>query len=197
MPSRDDSARCTLVVDIDGTLIPILLDFEKLRAEIRRLLGVDHPLRPLGESLAKLQAEDGLKRKAWDLVERAELDSIGRLKVEDVQENIELVKHLASIGVKVVLVTMRSSASTVPLLSKLGLIDAVSYVITRDEYLSRREQLEWVLRSSQNARPVFIGDTHYDEEAAKDLHIPFIKVADYKEFSLAVSRALEECKAPV
>lgn len=194
MPSKDTGTHCTLIVDIDGTLIPILLDFEKLRAEIRQLIGADHPLRPLGESLAKLQVEEELRKKAWNLIEQAELDSINRLKAEDVRENTELIKHLISVGVNVVLVTMRSSKSTTPLLSKLGLTKVVNHVITRDMHIGRKEQLEWVLKSAQNTQLVFIGDTRYDEEAAKQLHIPFIKVADYKEFPSAILKALEECK---
>ncbi|MEM4558315.1 MAG: HAD family hydrolase, partial [Desulfurococcaceae archaeon] len=66
------SLNCVVVLDVDGTLIPILVDFEKLRSDVRRLLGVDHPLRPLGESLARLQVSDEAKRRAWELIEREE-----------------------------------------------------------------------------------------------------------------------------
>jgi len=45
---------CLIVVDVDGTIIPLLVNFDEIREKIRRLLGINHPLKPLGESLANL-----------------------------------------------------------------------------------------------------------------------------------------------
>jgi len=185
---------CILVVDVDGTLIPVLIDFEKLRDEIRRLIRVKHPLRPLGESLATLNVSNNLKREAWSLIERAELESLNKLRVEDVQENVESLARAARTGARVVLVSMRSRASVEQVISMLRLNGVVSLVVARDHSPSRLGQLRLVLETYPSSRVVFLGDTAYDEEAARALDIGFIMVKDYKYFSTALEKALEVCR---
>jgi hypothetical protein len=67
------------VIDVDRTIIPFLIDFEKSRSRNREITGLDHPLKPLAESLSCLQIEEELKRRAWVLIENEELESISKL----------------------------------------------------------------------------------------------------------------------
>lgn len=187
---------CVLVVDVDGTLIPVLVDFERLRGEVRRLLGVEHPLKPLGESIAALDVDNDLKRRTWELVDRVELESISKLKLEDVRENVESLVRVVRAGAKLVLVSMRSSTSMRPLLLKLGLGNIADLVITRDHSPRRVDQLRRVLSAQLSSRVVFIGDTVYDENAARTLGVSFVRVNDYREFPQALQKALEKCKSP-
>ncbi|MEM4017920.1 MAG: hypothetical protein QXW46_04040, partial [Sulfolobales archaeon] len=90
------SGDCLVALDIDGTLIPLLIDFETLRARIKALLGVNHSLRPLAESLASLPVDRELKEEAWRLIEEAEVESVERIDPREVSESVECVKRMVS-----------------------------------------------------------------------------------------------------
>jgi phosphoglycolate phosphatase-like HAD superfamily hydrolase len=181
------------VIDVDGTIIPVLIDFEKLRSRIREIIGLDHPLKPLAESLSYLQIGEELKRKAWDLIEIEELESISKLNLGDVAENIISIKNIVQSRLEVLLVTMRSMKSTEQLLTKLGLEGFLGKIITRDKYPSRVLQLKYIREQYENAKIIFIGDTLHDEEAARELKIEFIRVDNYRNLPLALTRAKSKC----
>lgn len=189
----ESSKKCLFIIDIDGTIIPTLIDFDKLRSKIRLVLNVNHPLRPLGESLASLNVNKELKEQAWRLIEEAEVDSINRLKIDDVEENRRFIQKLIDLGIEVIFVTMRSWKSTNALIEKLELGRYVSKIITRNEFLSRREQLKYIKDGSKGKKIIFIGDTVYDEFAARELGINFIKVENYKELPRALEQAINIC----
>lgn len=187
------TSKCVLVLDLDGTIVPLAVDFDALRVEIRRLLGVDHPLRPLGESLCSLNVDEELKKQAWALIERAELESIERIDPDSLRENVEAIKRVSGLGVQVVLVTMRSTNTLRPLLEKLGLINMFSEIITRDISPSRLRQLEIVKLHHLGDKLLFIGDTAYDEEAARRLGVEFYRVYSFKDLPQAIAQALRSC----
>ncbi len=187
-------SECTLIVDIDGTLIPVLVDFEELRARIRRLLGVDHPLRPLGESIESLDVSTELKKEAWSLIEKAEEESLSRLNPHELEENARAVVKAVEKGVAVVFITMRSSKTASRILEALGLHRVARSVVTRDVAASRVGQLRHVVNAGlARGRVVFLGDTPYDEQAARALSIEFLRVENYKMLRHAVEKALEIC----
>lgn len=187
------SKQCILVIDVDGTIIPILIDFEKLRSRIREIMGLDHPLKPLAESLFYLQIDEELKRKAWDLIEHEELESINKLNLEDVAENIISIKNIVRNQLEVLLVTMRSMKSMEQLLTKLGIEELLGKIITRDKNPTRVLQLKYIKEQYGNAKIIFIGDTIHDEEAARELEIEFIRVNNYRNLPLALIRAGSKC----
>jgi HAD superfamily hydrolase (TIGR01549 family) len=186
---------CVLILDVDGTLIPLNIDFNELRERVRRLLNIDHPLKPLGESIASLPLSEELKNKAWEIIEEAELESIEALDPNTVRDNIDLIKGLEDQGVKIYLVTMRSKRTLVKLLEKLGLSAFTDSSITRDVYPYRRKQLEYIKSLNPNKLLVFIGDTVYDEKAAEQAGVIFIKVDNYKELYSAVYKSIELCRS--
>jgi len=186
---------CVLLIDVDGTLIPSSIDFNELREKVRRLLNINHPLKPLGESIASLPLSDELKSKAWDIIEKAELDSIESLDLNTIRDNITLIRELEERGVKMYFVTMRSRRTLVKLLEKLGLSAFTDLSITRDVYPYRRKQLEYIKSLNPNKLLVFIGDTVYDEKAAEQAGVVFIKVDNYRELYSAVYKAIELCRS--
>jgi len=186
---------CVLLIDVDGTLIPSSIDFDELREKVRRLLNINHPLKPLGESIASLPLSDELKSKAWDIIEKAELDSIESLDLNTIRDNITLIRELEERGVKMYFVTMRSRRTLVKLLEKLGLSAFTDSSITRDVYPYRRKQLEYIKSLNPNKLLVFIGDTVYDEKAAEQAGVVFIKVGNYRELYTAVYKAIELCRS--
>jgi HAD superfamily hydrolase (TIGR01549 family) len=183
---------CTLIVDVDGTIIPILIDFEELRSRVRSVLGVNESLRPLGESLHKLPLNESLKKEAWRIIEEAELDSVNRLNVNDVKENIETIKWAISIGVKLIIVTTRSYRTTRLILEKLNLANLAIEIVTRDFTPIRVDQLKYV-KEKYGDRVVFIGDTIYDENAAREVGVEFMRVENFKELPKAIKRSIHMC----
>ncbi|MEM1703853.1 MAG: HAD family hydrolase [Zestosphaera sp.] len=185
---------CLVALDIDGTLIPLLIDFETLRARVRALLGVSHPLRPLAESLASLPVDRELKEEAWRLIEEAEVESVERIDLRDVSESVECVKKMVSLGVGVVFVTARSSRTAELVLSRLGLTSVAESLISRDVTPYRVEQLKHVLKLSKGRRVVFVADTRYDEEAAEALGLLFLKVESYRELPHVLNKVIDICR---
>lgn len=190
---NEKTVDCTIILDLDGTIIPMLVDFEKVRSEVRKILNINHPLRPLGESLVKLEIDEDLRRKAWSIVEKAELESIEKLDVKIVEENTRAIKKTAERGVKLVLVTMRSIDTVIPILEKLGLVNVFKDIVTRTLLPGRRRQLEHILESSNTEKSIFIGDTEEDEQVAADLGVEFIRVHDYIDLPNALDRAVKSC----
>lgn len=188
------SSNCIVALDIDGTLIPILVDFEKLRREVRTILGINHSLKPLGESLASLEISRDLKTKAWELIEKAEEVSVEYLNPDELVDNVRFVEHLRSLGVEVFFVTMRSSRTARKVLNKLKLHIEEPGLVTRDLSPYRKEQLKHIIERAKGKKVVFIGDTVYDKEAAKDLGIPFILVSNYKELPRVLSEIVKLCE---
>jgi len=183
---------CTLVVDIDGTLIPVLVDFEELRRKVRRVLGVNDPLKPLGESLHRLRVDESLKREAWGVIEEAELESTSRLNTADLEVNAEAIRRAVKSGLRVVVVTTRSYKTARIVLEKLGLLGIIGELVTRDYTPIRADQLRYIIEK-YTGRVVFIGDTVYDEKAAREVGVEFIRVESYRDLPRVVERAIQDC----
>lgn len=188
-----NNVKCILVLDVDGTIVPVSIDFDKLRSEVRRTLGINHSLKPLGESLSNLNIKEDLKLKAWELIERAELESIDKIELEEVKENVDLLETIPQTGIELLLVTMRSMKSIKPLLLKIGLDEFINRVITRDHYPSREQQLKHIKETYKDLNIVFIGDTDYDEESSLRAGVDFIRVRKYNELPTALSKAINKC----
>ncbi len=183
---------CTLVVDIDGTLIPVLVDFEELRRKVRRVLGVNDPLKPLGESLHRLRVDESLKREAWGVIEEAELESTSRLNTADLEVNAEAIRRAVKSGLRAVVVTTRSYKTARIVLEKLGLLGIIGELVTRDYTPIRADQLRYII-DKYTGRVVFIGDTVYDEKAAREVGVEFIRVESYRDLPRVVEEIIQNC----
>ncbi|MCS7100028.1 MAG: HAD family hydrolase, partial [Sulfolobales archaeon] len=157
------------------------------------ILGVDHPLKPLAESLARLVVGGESKELAWRLIEEEEVRSVERLDPGELAENSEFVRRLLSLGVEVVFVTARSSRSAELVLSKLGLANIAKAVITRDSTPFRVEQLKQAKALAGGRKVVFVGDTQHDEESARSLGVDFVMVGSYRELPSTLGRVVDAC----
>lgn len=186
--------RCVLAIDLDGTIIPNLIDFDKLRNRVRAILGVDHPLKPLGESLALLIIDENAKQKAWELIEKEEMQSVSRLDQVDVASNVHAIIDALKRVEKVVIVTMRSSRSTEMIMDKIGILNEPIEVITRDHFKTRKEQLIHMVNKYREYKLIFIGDTDYDEQSSRAVGVEFIRVDSYKSLPSAIELAVNRCE---
>lgn len=188
-----DLAGIVLVVDFDGTLVHLTVDFEDLRRRVRELLNTSHELRPLGESLNSLNVPEELKKKAWELIEEEELKSTERVDQSLLERNVSVLREISSRGAKIVVATHRSLRSLKPFLETTQLGEVAAEVLTRDAHPSRLSQLTHVAKRYSGCCIVFLGDTVYDEKAARDAGILFVKVEKPEEFAEKAWVAVEAC----
>lgn len=188
-------AGVVLVVDFDGTLVNLAVDFEGLRRRVRALLNTTHELRPLGESLNSLDVPEELKKKAWEMIEEEEVKSAERVDQSILERNVGVLREISSRGAKIVVATHRSRRSLNPFLESTSLWEIAEEVLTRDSHPSRISQLKYVAEKYSGYCIVFLGDTVYDEEAAREAGLLFVKVGKPEEFAEKAWTAIEACRA--
>ncbi len=165
-----------LITDMDGTLVDLGINWDELRDRVRREMGWDHPLRPLGLSIPRAAKDEEEVRRAYSIVEEEEYRAAFRAERDD--ELVRLLSSLKGSGLKLALVTMQSLRSTRVVLTRLGVFDLFDLVITRDVTIDRRLQIEAAM-GALNLNPdevVFVGDSPWDYESAKKLGIRFVSV---------------------
>ena len=133
------------VFDLDGTLAHLPIDWDELRARVREFMGTDHPLKPLGPSIPIAAGGDKeLEERAFKIVEEAELEA-----AREAKPNPELrtaLEQLKSAGAKLALVTLQARRPALTALEGLGVKDLFDEIITREDSLSREEQLRMALQ---------------------------------------------------
>jgi len=169
-----------VILDLDGTLVRVEVDWDGLRERVRRVLGVgeDACLKPLATAVLKQYRGHVGFRKAIELIENEELRSIE--SAEYPSGIPELIRGLRSCGYKVALVTLRSWRTAEPLLTRLGITEVLDVVITRDDVCDRASQLVKAIESLgvEKGEVVFVGDWEGDREAGEAVGIRTLIVKD-------------------
>lgn len=159
-----------LIFDFDGTLTHLHIDWEKLKKELRKLLGSKSSLTPLFPSIEALTKDNSeLREKAWRLIEKYELEAVKEIKADF--ELIELFKKLKARGFQVALLTLQGRQPLEKALRKLGLQEAFDNIITREETTSREKQIKKMLELF-NVKPgqaMLIADRLHDILTASKL----------------------------
>ena len=149
-----------VIFDLDGTLIHLPIDYERLIREFEKIAHVES-FHPLLEAVSKLdEATRGQVFKIWDL---AELAAATRITVN--QEGVSLYEFFSE--KPKALVTMQGKALVTAILEKLGLTFDV--VLTREDSLNRAEQLKLSAQklSARLGNVLFVGNSENDAVAAK------------------------------
>lgn len=158
-----------VIFDLDGTLIHLPIDYNKLFREFGKIMKTDN-VRPLTRTISRLD-ERARKQlfKAWD---RAEVEALAGMKSND--EGIALYKKFSE--KPRVLVTMQGKALVQTVLERLGL--SFNLVITRENSLDRAEQLKTAAEKLRTPLPniLFIGNTDEDRLTAKMVSCQFLRV---------------------
>jgi HAD superfamily hydrolase (TIGR01549 family) len=155
-----------VIFDLDGTLIHLPIDYERLIREFEKVAHVES-FHPLLEAVSKLdEAARGEVFKVWDL---AELAASTKMTVN--QEGMNLYDSFAK--KPKALVTMQGKALVAAMLEKLELTFDV--VLTREDSLSRTEQLKIAAqkRSVKLENVLFVGNSENDAVAAKQVTCQF------------------------
>ncbi len=179
-----------IVLDVDGTLVCTEIDWDGLREKIRKLYGIRHPLKPLGESLYKLFKDNEEElRRVFQIVEEAERESLNKLDYDP--RLPRLLEALRNNGYRIIIVSMRSRETLEPVLDKLGIKGIVDEILTREEAHSRLSQLKLLVEKYGGENILFIGDTITDREAGKTLGVEFIKATCVRGHPNSIGRILE------
>jgi len=158
-----------VVFDLDGTLVRLPIDYERLFEEFQRIMKVDD-VRPVTERVAKLDA--GVRAAVFEVWDRAELAVLGGVAVN--AEGMRLYEDF--VGKPKGLVTMQGKKLVKAVIEKLGL--AFDAVVTREDSLDRTEQLKIVAERLKTQIPsvLFVGNTDSDAVAAAKAGCQFVKV---------------------
>jgi len=184
-----------VVFDLDGTLARLPIDWDDLRARVREFMGTDHPLKPLGPSIPIAAGGDKeLEEKAFKIVEEAELEA-----AREARPDLELraaLEQLRSAGAKLALVTLQARRPALTALEGLGVRDLFDLVITRENSLSREEQLRMALQRLRvkPGEAAMVGDLPWDAEAGKRLGCITVIVGERAKGDFNVASAAEAAR---
>lgn len=160
-----------VIFDLDGTLIHLPIDYEKLFHEIRKITKISN-VRPLTKVIAQLDEET--KMKIFDVWNKIELEALPNMKVN----NGGIAHYKKFMEKQRALITMQGKPLVEILLKRLGL--SFDFVLTREDSLSRVEQLKIAAEKlgKQTRNILFIGNTNEDMLAAKTLGCQFLRVEE-------------------
>ena len=158
-----------IVFDLDGTLVRLPIDYERLFEEFRRIMRMED-VRPLVDTVSKV---DGKTRehvfRAW---EKAELAVLGKVVANE--EGMKIYREHAD--KRKALVTLQGKAVVDAILKQFGL--AFDVLVTREDTLFRVSQLIKAVNELEvEARDVlFVGNTDGDAVAAEKAGCQFLRV---------------------
>ncbi len=183
------------VFDLDGTLAHLPIDWDELRARVREFMGTDHPLKPLGPSIPIAAGGDKeLEERAFKIVEEAELEAAREANPDP--ELRTALEQLKSAGAKLALVTLQARRPALTALEGLGVKDLFDEIITREDSLSREEQLRMALQKLgvEPREAAMVGDLPWDAEAGRRLGCVTVIVGDRAEGDFNVESAAEAAR---
>ena len=161
-----------LITDLDYTLVFLPIDWEKLREEVRKILKTSHPLKPLASSIpVAAKGDKRLIEKAFKYIEEVEFRASETVKYN--RELVDFFKKLKDRGLKIGLVTLQGLRPARNTLRKLGILEFFDVIVTREDSLSRKEQILIALRklNVKASETIFVGDSVTDAKAGKELGI--------------------------
>lgn len=158
-----------VVFDLDGTLINLPVDYDKLFREFNKVTK-NKNVRPLTKTIPKLDGDT--KKRIFEIWDRAELEAFEHVTVN--AEGMALYEKFRK--KPKALVTMQGKLLIEKFLNCFSL--SFNFAITREQSLNRLEQLKIAAEKLKVPleNMLFIGNTDDDLSAAKKLGCQFLKV---------------------
>jgi len=158
-----------IIFDLDGTLIRLPIDYNKIQNMLRELFGTSENFTPLIATIIKKAQDDKEKiSKAFELICREELSSID--KMETIDGALNLLKDIQSKKIILSLITMQCKEAVTRILSKLNMGNNMfSIIISRDESYDRLDQIKKTVEklSVPSNEVIVIGDRIHDIKSAQ------------------------------
>lgn len=160
-----------VIFDLDGTLINLPIDYEKLEKEIKKYTKKEN-IKPITKTISKLDEKSkNTVFKVWSELE-AEAWREGTIKQEGMAIYNKFCEQTK------VLVTMQGKTFVNNITPSLRL--SFDFIITREDSLDREEQLRIAINKLQAIAKdtLFVGNTNGDEEAARKVGCQFTRVPE-------------------
>jgi HAD superfamily hydrolase (TIGR01549 family) len=158
-----------VIFDLDGTLIHLPIDYEKLFQEFRKIMHAEN-VQPITEVVSKLDKNTQQQVfREWD---KTELAAAANITIN--KQGMETYKRFST--KPKALVTMQGKAVVENILARLKL--SFSVIVTREDSLNRAQQLENAAEKLkiQLVNILFVGNTENDALAAKKTGCQFLRV---------------------
>ncbi len=172
-----------IVFDLDGTLIQLLIDYQKIQKNLKEFFNISNELKPLIPTIIKLSKNDQNKIKtSFDLICKEEILASDNFKT--MNNALETLNFLKSKNLSLCLVTMQCKDALEKVLQKLQISDLFDSVISRDESFDRQKQIELSLKNIvlEPSEVLVVGDRIHDIESAKKIGcIPILKINEIEK----------------
>ncbi len=172
-----------IVFDLDGTLIQLLIDYQKIQKNLKEFFNISNELKPLIPTIIKLSKNDQNKIKtSFDLICKEEILASDNFKT--MNNALETLNFLKSKNLSLCLVTMQCKDALEKVLQKLQIPDLFDSVISRDESFDRQKQIELSLKNIvlEPSEVLVVGDRIHDIESAKKIGcIPILKINEIEK----------------
>ncbi len=158
-----------LIFDLDGTLVHLPVDYDKLFSEFKSIIHVEN-VHPVIEVVCK--ADESTKRRIFKVWDKAEIACLSNVTVNE--EGMGLYKDFDSRPKVLVTFQGKKAASCIIESFKLSF----SAVFTREDSLSRVDQLKKaVLKLKVPVQNIlFVGDSENDAASAKNVGCLFHRI---------------------
>lgn len=158
-----------LIFDLDGTLVHLPVDYDKLFSEFKSIMHVED-VRPVIETVCK--TDKPTRRRIFKVWDKAEVACLPNVTVNE--EGMGLYKDFASRPK--VLVTFQGKKAASHIIESLNL--SFGAIFTREDSLSRIDQLKKAILKLQVPvqNILFVADSEGDVSAAENVGCLFHKI---------------------
>ncbi len=188
-----------IVFDLDGTLIQLPINYQKIQKNLKEFFNISNDLKPLIPTIIKLSKNDQNKIKiSFDLICKEEISASDNFKT--MNNALETLNFLKSKNLSLCLVTMQCKDALEKVLQKLQISDLFDSVISRDESFDRQKQIELSLQNIalKPSEVLVVGDRIHDIESAKKIGcMPILKINEIEKippFQCKIIKNLIELK---
>ena len=158
-----------VIFDLDGTLIHLPIDYEKLFQEFKKITQVDN-VHPLVDAISRL--DKNTQQQVFRVWGKAELAAATNITIN--KEGMKIYKSFSQ--KPKALVTMQGEAVVKNILAQLKL--SFNITVTREDSLNRKEQLEKAAEKlkAKFESILFVGNTENDSWTAEKVGCQFLKI---------------------
>ncbi len=164
------------VFDMDGTLISLPVEWDKVRSDLRRLTGTSLEFNPFFLDFQNIVAKDpSMFAPMMKVVDDYEAKAVPGAKLEP--GALEALTALSK-RAKVSLVTMQGRSCSTAILDRFGIGKFFASKFSREDSMDRVTQLGMALKSmgAQNDKAFFVGDRINDLNAARMVGVRFVMI---------------------
>ena len=164
------------VFDMDGTIISLPVEWDKVRSDLRKLTKSSLDFNPFFLDVQTIVAKDpALFAPMMKTIDDHESRAVEGAKLEPGAH-----KALSALSrrAKLSLVTMQGRAASSRILDRLGIGDFFESSFTREDSMDRATQLGMALKSigASKDRAFFVGDRINDLKAARAVGVRFVMI---------------------